>query len=487
MDRTVEGPMRLKALVFLTVFSLAGVARAGDFDLDDGDSEATPKLPSPPPPVQTIPSRIYSLAECLALADRNHPNVWAARARLAHSHGVLNEAKWTPYWGFSTQFGFGVLPAIGGTAYYNSAPLELRQLPFFGASTSPALRWDISGTLPVYTFGKIENALKGAEANVRLSEWDTEKVRQTTRMDVRRAYFGVKLARDSRYLADEIVEKLEKAIRAVKKRLDAEEAGIDEIEKIRLEMFKDEILARRGETTKGERFGLAALRFMTGVQTNFDIENSPLARPKVPVGPLVQYLSAARLFRPEVNMARAGIAARSAQLNFQRSRLFPDIGLSLSASYAYAPSAVRQNTAWIGDPFNGFGYAPAIGIRWSLDLLPQQARISQAESYLEEARAYLRLAAGGIAVEVETQYAAVLETKNREEAWGRMEHRTKGWLSIVQDRIDMGTADERSLTEPYRLYMNARVNHSLALMDYNVAVSELARITGWDALAPADD
>ncbi|MFO0667036.1 MAG: TolC family protein [Polyangiaceae bacterium] len=478
--------MRLKALVFLTVFSFAGLAQANDFDLDD-DSDATPKIPAPPPPIQTIPSRIYSLAECLALADRNHPSIWAARARLAHAHGLLNEAKWTPYWGFYTQFGFGLLPSIGGTSYYNSAPLELRQLPFFGSSSSPALRWDISGSLPLYTFGKIENALKSAEANVRLNEWDAEKVRQTTRMDVRRAYFGVKLARDSRYLADEVVEKLEKAIKSVKKRLDAEEEGIDEIEKIRLEMFKDEILARRGETLRGERFGLAALRFMTGVQTNFDIENTPLSRPKVPVGPLVQYLSAARLFRPEVNMARAGIAARRAQLDFQRSRLFPDIGLSLSASYAYAPSAVRQNTAWIGDPFNGFGYAPAVGVRWNLDLLPQSARISQAESLLEEARSMMRLAAGGIAVEVENQYGIVLEAKTREEAWSRIEHRTKGWLSIVQDRIDMGTSDERALTEPYRLYMNARVNHATSLMDYNIAVSELARLTGWDALAPADD
>lgn len=95
-----------------------------------------------------------------------------------------------------------------------------------------------------------------------------------------------------------------------------------------------------------------------------------------------------------------------------------------------------------------------------------------------------RYALGGIAVEVEAAYASAVEAQRREEAWGRAEKRARQWISTVQDRIDLGTLDERALTEPLRAYVNAHINHNQALMDVNVTLSDLARVTGWDAVAP---
>jgi multidrug efflux system outer membrane protein len=126
-----------------------------------------------------------------------------------------------------------------------------------------------------------------------------------------------------------------------------------------------------------------------------------------------------------------------------------------------------------------------IGVDWPLDILPRQARISTAEAQLEEARALERLALGGVAVEVENAYAVAVEAKARQETWDRSEHRAKRWISMVQDAIDLGTKDERSLWEPLRIYVYSRANHVVALMDYNVALAELARVTGWDAAAPS--
>ena len=62
----------------------------------------------------------YSLDECLLLADRNHPNLWAARARLAFTHAQLDEARWTPWNQASMGSQFGYLPPIGGTPFYNA-------------------------------------------------------------------------------------------------------------------------------------------------------------------------------------------------------------------------------------------------------------------------------------------------------------------------------------------------------------------------------
>jgi outer membrane protein, multidrug efflux system len=476
---------------FLGALLFAPSAYAGPLDLDDDDDAATRASESagseaftmPAPPVATIKLHPYSLQECLLLAERNAPQIWAARAKLAFAHGQLDEAKWTPfsYWSASSTFGY--LPPIGGTAFYNASPYQLLYQGF-GDGWQPFFTLSVRGTVPLWTFGKIETVKKAAEGRIRVSEWELEKNRQQIRFDIRRAFYGLMLSRDMQYLANDVLSKLNKAIRDITQKLERGEGVVEDVDRLRLEFNRDEILARVAEAKKNETLAIAALRFLTGVQTAFDIPDVPLERPNVQIGPVVRYLTAARLFRPDVNMARAGVQARKYWLEFKRAELFPNIGLGLGAIYSIAPSADPQRAAWIGDPFNRFGASFGFGIEWGLDLLPKHARITQAESELEEARALERLALGGVGVEVENAYASLVEAKTREENWDRAEHRSKRWIASTQDAIDLGTKDERFLIEPLRAFVFARANHAQALMDLHITLSELARVTGWDAIAP---
>jgi outer membrane protein TolC len=432
----------------------------------------------------TIRPHPYTLAECLALADRNFPSLWAARARLALAHGQLEEAKWTPWFQWSAQSLFGVMPPLTGSVIYpQSQSNEQRNItalsglqPFFG--------FGITGVIPLYTFGKIETARDAAEANVRVSEWDMEKWRQTMRMDVRRAFYGLELARDAKFVVQDALERLDRGIDGVKQKLAKGDTSVSEVDRLRLEAYKQEVLSQSLQAPKGEAYALGALRFMTGVQTAFDIVDEPLRRPDRPLVDEVQYLEAARVLRPDVNMARAGIVARRAQVAYNRAKLFPDFGLGVGADFLSTPSATPQNNVWANDPWNHFYYYFTFGLRWTLDLLPQAARAQQAESQLEETRALERAAFGNAMYEVEKAYADAVEAKTREETWDRAEHIAKQWISIVQDHIDLGTSDEKSLLEPLRAYGSARVQHLTALMDYNLAMSGLAMASGWDSAAP---
>jgi multidrug efflux system outer membrane protein len=471
---------------FVVAMATAAVARA---QYDDLDKEETKKEPEAAgfqpytPVIATIKAHAYSLAECLALTDRNHPNLWASRARLEYAHAQLEEAKWLPYFNWTTNFGGTVLPPIVGTGYYTSSSLNAKNVTFL--NIQPLVHFDINGAIPLYTFGKITAGLHAAEANIRVNEWDLEKSRQASRIDVRKAYFGVMFARDAKYLATDVLQQLDKSIKSIVEKISKGNTTVSDVDRLRLEVLREEILARSLEADKGETFAMAALRFYTGVQASFDVPDEPLKRPDVPLAPMVRYLSAARLFRPEVNMARAGVEARKAQVDLARAKFFPDIGLTLGADYTHAPGAVEQGSdIWFLDPFNHFYYSAGLGLRWTLDILPNMARVAQAEAQLSETRALERLALGGLAVEVERDYASVVEAKGREEAWDRAEHKAKEWLVTVQDAIDLGTQDERAFAEPLRFYVNARANHLQALWDYNVSQSQLAQSSGWDSAAP---
>ncbi len=478
-------------LVGSVICAVAPAAFAGPFDLDDDDTKKADDskkgddggLGTYQAPIVTIKPRTYTLAECLALTDRNHPNLWASRARLSSAHAQLDEAKWLPFWQWNAGATTGIAPPVAGTPVYTSQNVNTILNAGFGPGWQPFTTVDINGVIPLYTFGKIDAGRRAAEAQVRVSEWDIEKWRNVARMDVRRAFFGLQLARDAKYVIDDALARLGKAIEGIAAKIEKGDGGLDEIDKLRLLIYRDEVTARAGEARRGETYALAALRFFTGVQSSFDIPDEPLKRPDVPLAPVVRYLSAARLFRPEVAQARAAVVAREALVDLQRARYFPDIGIGLGASYGVYPSITTQSTALLGNP-NHFYLGGAFGARWSLDILPNAARVARTEADLEESRATLRYALGGIGVEVENAYAVVLETKNREESWMRAEHRSKQWISTVQDAIDLGTKNENSLNEPLRIYINARVQHMYALMEYNVALSDLARVSGWDSAAP---
>ena len=434
----------------------------------------------------TIRAHAYSLTECLALADRNFPNLWAARARLAYAHAQLDEATWTPWSQWSAQSTFGVAPTLLGTVIYPQSTLQSRNIVSLD-SLKPFFGYGISGVVPLYTFGKIETAREAAEANVRVSEWDMEKWRETMRMDVRRAYYGLQLARDAKEIFSDAKDRLDKGIQGIKDKLAKGDANVTDIDRLRLEAYEQEVISQSLQAPKGEVYALAALRFITGVQAGFDVPDEPLKRPDRPLVSIVQYLEAARVLRPDVNMARAGIVARRAQVEYNRAKLFPDLGLGLGADFLSTPSALSQQNVWASDNWNHFYYYFGFGLRWSLDLLPQTARIREAESQLEETRALERLALGNAMLEVEKAYADAVEAKGREEAWDRAEHVAKQWISTVQDHIDLGTVDERSLLEPLRAYANARGQHLYALMDYNVSLSSLALASGWDSAAPTGE
>src|SRR5690349_15197767 len=89
-----------------------GSARADGAGAVPSPSEVpVPKsAPSAAPTLTAMPTGLklhaFTLAECLDLADKNAPQLWAARARLAQVHAQLDEVKWTPFSQFSAQAGF---------------------------------------------------------------------------------------------------------------------------------------------------------------------------------------------------------------------------------------------------------------------------------------------------------------------------------------------------------------------------------------------
>ncbi len=439
---------------------------------------ASASSPSAEPEIiRPVVQRGYTLDRCVNLAELNYPKVAEARAKAAYYRAQLDEARSAPFSQWTMTAGLALAPTIRGTSVYSpNTDVSLT------SNMGLAWRAQLDGYVPLWTFGKITNLIDAAESQVKLGEHQIQKEKNQVKLDVRKAYFGLILARASRDLLRESADKLDDAIRKLQKSIDKGEG--DEIDLLKLRTFRAELDARVSEAERMQTIALAGLKFLTGATGDFDIAGKALLPPKHQLGPVATYLQAARLNRPEVNMARAGVEARRAQLELARARLYPDVGVGLSAGWTRAPEVADQLNPYVLDNANYMHYGFALGMRWTLDFLPASARIQQAQAQLEETRAIERTALGGVGFEVESAYAEVADALKRERAYADAEKYAKQWMIAVQQGIDIGTEDEKDLIDPAKQYATQRFNHLNAIMDLDVAMSKLALVTGWDAIAP---
>ncbi|MBI4950569.1 MAG: TolC family protein [Myxococcales bacterium] len=417
----------------------------------------------------------FDLLRCLRLADLNHPNVQAARARVDQVKAQLLEAHFAPYMMFSLTGGIGLSATTRGTNVFSPNTDQ-------SITSSMGLGWRTSfdGIIPLWTFGKITSLWDAAEANVRVNEAGVEVARDEVRYEVRRAYFGLQLARQALELLHDAEERIRKAEADLQHKVDNEDG--DPIDLLKMQTHGSELEIKHSEAEKWISVAMAGLRFYTGID-RLEVPEEPLRLARHRLGHVSRYLQAARLHRPEMQMVRAGIEARQAQVRQSQAGMFPDIGIALSAGASVAPEVADQVNPFTGDP-NYFHYGAGLVFQWKLDVVPQVARVEFAEAQLREMMALDRKALGGVAAEVEQAYAEVVDWGKRLGAYRKAAKYAKRWLVTVQQAIDVGTMEEKELLDPAKAYLEHRYNALNATMEYNLAMARLAKATGWDAIAP---
>lgn len=422
--------------------------------------------------------RILPLKRCLELAEANYPKIAEARARYNSKLAQESQATYAPYSEFTATAGLAMAPTVRGLSTFSpNTDVTL--------SSSMALAWQagVEGVLPLYTFGKIGHGQAAAAAQSKLGEHEIRKEVNDTRLLVRKAYYAVQLARDAQALIRDAAGLIDDHIGKMEH---GEDADPDDIDLLRLREQRADLDVRAAEARKQEASAMAGLRFLTGQTEPFDIPDEPLRPVTYNLGPLSRYLSAARLFRPEINMASAGVTARRALLGLERSRMLPDVGLALSAKWSYAPEVTDQTNPFVRDGANYLYYGFGVVMRYKLDFLSQAARVDQAAAQLQEVEATERYALGGVGQQVEEAYAEVAASRKKLDATSRAARYAQQWLIRVQQGIEVGTLDEEDLVLPAKEYALQKFAQMSATFEFNLAYAKLAQTTGWDAALAAE-
>lgn len=372
------------------------------------------------------------------------------------------------------------------------------------AQAGVRLEFKLDVVAPLYTFGKIKNTKKAAEAALAMTKLQKVATQQETVLRVQQAHTTLLLARQSMAILREANGIVEKARRRVTKDLggdpedfdsDPDDANPDrdpdDLLKVDLAGLEIEELMR--EALKVESLALSALWALAGKRAplGFDIADAQLAPVELTGGmkSLSQYKELAAESRPEARMASAGVQVRKFQERLARSNFLPDLGITLNVAIARTNAADPQmNTLYYQDAFNYSRVIAALALRWRFDFHNDAFDLQTARAELRSAEAQRAAAVLLLGRDVEEAYADLLDATETIDVRDRA--RKRSWQLVVsqeqKDTVGGGNSGEllRALEKWYKL----RFSHVQAVAEHNLAAARLARAVGaplWGPSAPS--
>lgn len=357
--------------------------------------------------------------------------------------------------------------------------------------------------IPVYTFGKLKNVRKIAEAGLAMTKLQKVATAQESTLRVRQAHTTLLLARASMAILVEAKKVVDDAEARVLKDLggsaddfdaDPSESNAsrdpDDLIRVRLSELELEELMR--EALKVESLALSALWALAGsaAPRGFDVETAPLVPLELEGGrrDLGHYKELAERNRPEARMAAAGIELRKAQERLARSNFLPDLGVALSVSVARTTAADQGMTAlYYVDNYNFSRVTAALALRWRFDFHNDAFDLQAARADLRAAGYQREAARLLLGRDVEEAYADLIEASATEEI--RRAGAQEAWRLVVSQQIKdtAGTANSAELLRALEKWYRLRFSQVEAAGQHNLAAARLARAVGaplWGRTSP---
>jgi multidrug efflux system outer membrane protein len=446
----------------------------------------------------------YRLDQLLELARESNPGLIAGAFQTAKVEGQLSEANrsWMPSGELLSVLApapdiqcqeWPVLSMTGERIDPEQYCIHTNVSDVNTASTSTFRgvfsRTELKLVQPLFTFGKISAGKKAAQRGLAASKDREAGLRADVDLNVKRAYYGLKLARSVLETLQEGLGYLDDAQKQVEKELAEGTGGVTQTDRLRLRTVRAELDIRMLEAQKGAEEAMGGLRALLGpgAPADLDIDSEPLEEVNVPERPALHYEEQARLHRPEVSALDNLALSKRSLADLERRKQYPDLVILGTASYAYTSSIDNPRNAFLSDPFNtgGPSGALALALRLPLDLGVRNARAAQVKAEADEANERRREALGGIAFEVRRAHASLTEASKRLTIVRGGERASKAWVTAVGANFGTGLAEAKDFSDALVASFQFRVRVLQTVHDLNIAAAQLTRATGKEVtLAP---
>src|SRR3954454_23651949 len=430
---------------------------------------------------QSAWAKKLTLPQLLEMA-RGNPGLQANAAAISASEAQVTEAKlnWLPQGDLlsilapspNIQCSMGVRNCVETT----SPEARITDVSWNKVFT----RTEVKLIQPIFDFGKISAGIDAAEAGVGVSRQKEAGARADIELNVRKAYYGLKFAREVLDMLDEGSGYVDDAQKRLDKDLANGTGNVSVTDKLRMRTVRAELDARILEAKRLQGLARDSLRTLLGSEapTDIDVDDEEFEPPEVKERAVAYYEDLAKANRPEVRLLEYAVKAKSALADLERRKEYPDVVLIATGVFAYAQTVDDPQNAYYSHYFNSRSAGLAAALRMQLDLGPKIARARRTEAEAQEITHRRSEALGGILLEVRKAYAEAGEASSRVAAMDKGQKAGKAWISAVAQNFAVGLAEARDLSDALVAFFGMRTRYLQAVFDLYVARSSLTRATG---------
>jgi outer membrane protein len=395
-----------------------------------------------------------TLAECIAIAEQQHPSLKAATASVQAGHARVWEA------------GSNYLPQISATY---AAQRRQTSSAAFGGTGGQAFRSNFyntgaSLTQVLFDFGQTLNAIQAAQAAEQSLQADRTTQHDTVVLNLKQAYFNVLATVRLLKVADETVRQNQKHVEQAQGRFNVGLVAKFDVTQAQVLMANAELnqltarnnVAVARETLRNALGWTGPLDF--DVVDNFDVHQVTVSE--------ADALRAAYDKRPELQSILAQEQATSKQISGLRKSYLPSVQAKADYNYLgidYPLSNVWDFGATVNlNVFNGGLTTAQIGEqKANLSNLKFNEEVLRQNIALEVRQAGLNLQQAGESIRVSEK--ALQQAKEN--------------LDLAEGRYSTGVGNIIELTDAQALLTGAEASHVQALYTYKTTLAALEKAT----------
>ena len=425
---------------------------------------------------ETLPQKIHqlSLADIIKIGLEVSPKLWEQRSVIDQAEAQLGQAKAGRLPRMDYLQIAGLIPEAKGNATYS--PSNRSDLL---TGLAPFTRLEIKINQPLYTFGKLRAHIDAAERGLEAKEASLARFEGEVITTLKELYYMILLNEDLYRLVSSTQEELGKAVEKAEELLEEDEGKLTQHDILKLRYGYNRAGGKRLEIQKGKRMVHSALRSLLYFEEGEDflLIEKRLKPVKVTLDGLETYKKIAASRRPEWKQLEAGIAAKEAELLAERKQYYPDIFAFGLLQYATAPNRDRQENPFVLEEFNFFWGGAYLGWHMALDFgMPKKVAEKRAQLLALQHRQ--REATTGMLLEVEKAYREVVEKQQSLKFARKARKNGRALSALSAASFYMGLGEAKEVFEAFQMHTEGAAEYYMAIKDFNMAVAELARVTG---------
>jgi outer membrane protein len=431
-----------------------------------------------------LPALDLSIDDALAIAERNFEGIRIQYNEVSKAAAQLREAEGRRLPEISADASFSYMlnpPTVkvtvtkGEFGSFMGNPFPPVDKTITQTNENTYFSVGASLSQPIYTWGKIDNSIKLAEAQVDASRANLNRTKRSVRRDLSKVYVSALVARASAELLEKTCEVLEISLGDREKSYNQ---GVINLQKV-LEA-KSNLAAMRTKLTEAKesyKNGIEGLSFYTGLDAK-EISLASGFRTKLPTIDEEQVKLQAVAGSPDMELLRSQVSQAKASLGVEQgSALFlPDF------TFVTSFGVNGQNIPWSGDNWTDtwdWDLVFTIGTKVRLfDGFKSTNRQQAAEKSLEAAGTGLLRLEKGLPLQVReavgkinTTYDALAEKK------AKLDEMTEAQKNAKASFDNQVITREEELGARALLY-SAEMEYNLALFNFDSALSELEYLSG---------